>query len=151
MWAVPWANSSAVQKWIATHGLDDGGSGCPDDSTVSCGDIGDIQPYFTRKVTATLTTGHELVGLSHLLTTLPQVVSIIEKFRPGSSVMGWNPGIGNFSRHTDIGAQYPNFTYSNWNGWDRKSAHDGHIWKDSSESRAELRAVSSLSAICTAA
>ena len=60
MWAVPWANSSAVQKWIAAHGLDDGGSGCPDDSTVSCGNIGDIQPYFTRKVTATLTTGHEV-------------------------------------------------------------------------------------------
>lgn len=52
VWAVPWANSSTVQKWIATHGLGDGGSGCPDDPTVSCGNIGDIQPYFTRKVSS---------------------------------------------------------------------------------------------------
>ena len=57
--------------------------------------------------------------------------------------MGWNPGIGNFSRHTDIGAQYPNFTYSNWNGWDRKSAHDGHIWKESSALHSRLPIVSS--------
>lgn len=60
VWAVPWANSTTVQKWIATHGLGDGGSGCPDDPTVSCGNIGDIQPYFTRKVSSHLTTRYNI-------------------------------------------------------------------------------------------
>lgn len=98
VWSVPWSNSPTVQRLLA--GLPN--CACPDDPKIKCTSIGDIQPYFTRRT-----------------------VAIIEKLRPGASIVGWNPGIGQFYVHGKMSDKYPNFTYSNWYGWDREPE-----WRD---------------------
>jgi hypothetical protein len=86
----PWANSTAIHQWLAAHS-----TACPDDANITCGTMGDLQPYFTRRV-----------------------VSIIQKYRPDAQIQGWNPGIGGFYRHGNLGARFPTFTYNDWNGND---------------------------------
>eukprot|EP00039_Didymoeca_costata_P021378 m.344362 g.344362 ORF g.344362 m.344362 type:complete len:673 (-) comp24269_c0_seq1:85-2103(-) len=98
VWSVPWEKSPAIQNWLKQ--LPSGQ--CPDDPKINCTSIGDIQPYFTRRV-----------------------VAIINELYPGASVMGWNPGIGNFYKYGKMSDKYPNFSYSNWFGWDREGPWQG--------------------------
>eukprot|EP00041_Stephanoeca_diplocostata_P014190 m.255467 g.255467 ORF g.255467 m.255467 type:complete len:705 (+) comp19616_c0_seq2:49-2163(+) len=100
VWSVPWSNSPTVQQWLA--GLP--GGACPDDPKIKCTSIGDIQPYFTRRT-----------------------VQIIQKIHSGASIIGWNPGIGHFYVNGKMSDKYPNFTYSNWYGWDQEPEWRGPI------------------------
>lgn len=94
---MPWPDSPAVNVWLKT--LD---GKCPDDLSIPCASIGDIQPYFTRRL-----------------------VAIIENIRPGSSVIGWNPGIGALYRKAQMSDRHPNFTFSNWYGWGNQADWPG--------------------------
>eukprot|EP00039_Didymoeca_costata_P009980 m.133243 g.133243 ORF g.133243 m.133243 type:complete len:644 (-) comp14667_c0_seq7:154-2085(-) len=90
VWSVPWSNSTIVQSFCKQHA-----KACPDDPNITCGSIGDLQPYFTRRV-----------------------VEIINNLKPGAQLQGWAPGVEGFYQYGNLGSRYPNFTYSNWNGWD---------------------------------
>ncbi len=116
VWMPPWSNSSAIQAWIEKYK-----DGCPDDPQIKCSSFGDLQPYFTRR-TVEIIRKHRPDGtcaqpvLPSLCAHALQACADTLRHVLAAQIQGWNPGVGQFYGHGNLGTRYPYFTYNNWNG-----------------------------------